>query len=64
MMRVLHKIMPLSFNATSTNVLTTITISSCISNTSNYFFCSMQDPHTLYMDLNNLVSIQIKFKIL
>jgi hypothetical protein len=26
-------------------------------------FCLMQGAHTLYMDLNNLVSIQIKFKL-
>jgi hypothetical protein len=26
------------------------------------FFYSMQDAHRLYMDLNDLVSIQIKFK--
>jgi hypothetical protein len=38
MMKVLHKIMPLSFNAQlSQNVWTTIAISSFISNTSNQF---------------------------
>jgi hypothetical protein len=26
--------------------------------------CSMQNAHTLYMDLNDLVSIQIKFNFL
>jgi len=38
MMKVLHKIMPLGFNGTSTNVWTTIAIPPCTSNTSNQFF--------------------------
>ncbi len=38
MMKVLHKIMPLDFNGTSTNVWTTIAIPPCTSNTSNQFF--------------------------
>jgi hypothetical protein len=59
---ILHKIMPLGFNGTSTNIWTTITIPSCINNISNHF-CLMQHAHTLYMDLSNLVSIQIKFKL-
>jgi hypothetical protein len=63
MMKVLHKIMPLGFNGTSINIWTTIAKPSCISNTSNQFFCSIQDAHTLYMNFSNLVSIQIKFKI-
>jgi hypothetical protein len=64
-MRVLHKIMPLGFNGTSTNVWTTIAIPSCTNNTSNQIFCLMQDAHahTLYMDLSNLVYVQIKFKL-
>jgi hypothetical protein len=43
MMRVLHKIMPLSFNGTSTNVWTTIAMPPCTNNTSNRFFvqCKM-----------------------
>ncbi len=61
-MKVLHKIMPLGFNGTSTNIWITIGIPLCTSNTSNS--CSMQNAHTLYMDLNDLVSIQIKFNFL
>jgi hypothetical protein len=61
-MRILHNIMLLGFNGTTTNVWTTTTIPSCTNNTSNQLFCLMQDAHTLYMDLSNLVSIQIKFK--
>jgi len=43
MMRVLHKIMPSSFNGTSTDIWTTIAKPSCTSNTSNQFFvqCKM-----------------------
>jgi 1,2-phenylacetyl-CoA epoxidase catalytic subunit len=37
-MRVLHKIMPLGFNGTFTNIWTTIARPSCTSNTSNQFF--------------------------
>jgi hypothetical protein len=37
-MKVLHKIMPLGFNGTSTNIWTTIARPSCTSNISNQFF--------------------------
>jgi len=37
-MRVMHKIMPLGFNGTFTNIWTTIARPSCTSNTSNQFF--------------------------
>ncbi len=42
-MKILHKIMPLGFNGTFTNVWITIVIPSCTSNTSNQFFvqCKM-----------------------
>ncbi len=47
-MKVLHKIMPLGFNGTFTNIWTTIARPSCINNTSNQFFvqCKM---HTHYI---------------
>jgi hypothetical protein len=35
---------------------------SCTNNIQSVF-CSMQNAHTLYMDPNNLVFVQIKFKI-
>jgi HKD family nuclease len=58
--------MPLGFNETSTNILTTIKIPSCTNNTSRQFFVQCkQDAHILlYMDISNLVFVQIKFKIL
>jgi hypothetical protein len=63
-MKVLHKIMPLGINGIFTNVWSTIIILSYTSNTSNQFLYSMQNAHTLYMGLNNLVFVQIKFKLL
>jgi hypothetical protein len=63
-MKVLHKIIPSSFNGIFTNVWTTIAIPSYTNNTSNQFLYSMQNAHTLYMDLSNLVFVQIKFKFL
>jgi hypothetical protein len=63
-MKILHKIMPLGINEIFTNVWTTIVIPSYTSNTSTQFLNSMQNAHTLYMDLNNLVFVQIKFKLL
>jgi hypothetical protein len=62
-MKVLHKIMPLCFNGTFTNIWTTIARPSCTSNTSNQFFvqCKMH-IHYIWI-LNNLLCVQIKFKI-
>jgi len=48
-MKVLHKIMDYNYN--------TLMYWQYI----QLIFCLMQDAHTLYMDLSNLVSIQIKF---
>ncbi len=63
-MKVFHKIMPLSFNEIFTNIWTIIAITPYTSNTSNQFLYSMKNSHTLYMDLSNLVFVQIKFKLL
>jgi len=41
----------LRFNWTCTNVRTTYVIPSSTSSTSNQFFCSMLDAHTLHMDI-------------
>jgi hypothetical protein len=55
-MRVLHKIMPLSFYGTSRNILTTIARPSRTSNTSDQFFVQCK------MNISNLVFEQIKFQ--